>query len=641
MKQIIMFILILLLFLFAQTISRDDALSTALQSLKMTHQSIKLKFSDEDTFRLSITTRGLESPTKMPDIADSIITMLSGFSTCYDILERSAPIIDLVPTTPVIGKKREFAPWDSATGISPSLRNTLTILYSAFLDAETHRKKTFSSFDEAQLDTLLKNSRGYLSPGSKEIKEPTEQELIEEDKLELEEETRTRRYFTLATRIDKTSLLLSAQTLAKGVINAFDELKKTDPISGNIDVADTIAFGDIVYYTESPFGPIIIGGNGPTVYLMPCAIIIDLGGDDEYRASAGGTDTTLSLAVSIDISGNDLYWSSDHFAFGAGLGGIGVLVDVEGNDVYRSENYSLGTGFLGWGLLFDYNGDDVYAGGCATQGVGFLGGGIICDTAGNDRYEANIYSQGFGFVGGLGILWDTKGNDSYGCTGASIDVLRYADHNITMSQGFGFGLRPDYSGGVGILYEGSGNDIYVADIFGQGGSYWFALGVLYDKDGHDSYVAYQYAQGAGIHLSPATLVDIAGNDAYISHGVSQGCGHDLAVGYLNDRAGDDNYVIWDLSQGAGNANGIGIFIDEGGDDGYSAKKAYNVQGYGEVRREFGSVGLMLDLSGKDAYSGKGAEGTWWSWSNYGIGIDFPEGTKTLHENHENDEKIKK
>jgi len=29
------------------------------------------------------------------------------------------------------------------------------------------------------------------------------------------------------------------------------------------------------------------------------------------------------------------------------------------------------------------------------------------------------------------------------------------------------------------------------------------------------------------------------------------------------------------------------------------------------------------------YAGKGEEGKWWSWSNYGIGIDFPGGEKEL------------
>ena len=53
------------------------------------------------------------------------------------------------------------------------------------------------------------------------------------------------------------------------------------------------------------------------------------------------------------------------------------------------------------------------------------------------------------------------------------------------------------------------------------------------------------------------------------------------------------------------------------------KKEYNVQGYGNWRRDFGSIGIMLDISGADRYSGKGEDSSWWSSGRYGIGIDFP------------------
>ena len=194
----------------------------------------------------------------------------------------------------------------------------------------------------------------------------------------------------------------------------------------------------------------------------------------------------------------------------------------------------------------------------------------------------------------------------------------------SLSQGFGYGNRPDWSGGIGLLLDAAGNDNYSADIFGQGASYWLAFGGLWDAVGNDIYTGYQYCQGAATHLCAAIFYDKDGQDSYISHGVSQGCGHDLAVGYLLDcGSDDDNYTIWDLSQGAGNANGVGVFIDDGGDDGYINKKEYNVQGYGNWRRDFGSVGIMLDISGSDHYSGKGRDSSWWGSGRYGIGIDFP------------------
>jgi HEAT repeat protein len=191
-----------------------------------------------------------------------------------------------------------------------------------------------------------------------------------------------------------------------------------------------------------------------------------------------------------------------------------------------------------------------------------------------------------------------------------------------MSQGYAYGIRPDYSGGVGLIWDGQGNDTYVADIFGQGGSYWFGLGAIVDEQGNDRYLGYQYCQGSGIHLSLGALVDEAGDDSYAASTVSQGCGHDYAPGFLIDRAGNDHYEAAGLSQGAGNANGIGILVDEKGDDAYSARDASSTQGHGNPLRDFGSVGVLLDFGGTDQYVGHGKDGGWWASGMWGTGWDL-------------------
>jgi len=203
---------------------------------------------------------------------------------------------------------------------------------------------------------------------------------------------------------------------------------------------------------------------------------------------------------------------------------------------------------------------------------------------------------------GVGAIVDNKGNDSYLIDARSLDIGRYEDHYISMSQGYGLGLRPYYAGGIGLIIEGEGNDFYSTDIFGQGGAYWYSLGCIADKSGNDKYNSYQYAQGAGIHLAVGLLKDYDGWDLYSSNGVSQGCGHDFGFGLLHDVKGNDNYSAYSLSQGAGNANGIGMIIDENGRDGYLNKEPVNTRGYGNSRREFGSLGIFLDASGDDFYS---------------------------------------
>jgi hypothetical protein len=48
----------------------------------------------------------------------------------------------------------------------------------------------------------------------------------------------------------------------------------------------------------------------------------------------------------------------------------------------------------------------------------------------------------------------------------------------------------------------------------------------------------------------------------------------------------------------------------------------NTQGFGDPRRDYGSVGILLDISGKDRYNGYGKDSTWWTTpSKWGVGID--------------------
>ena len=52
-------------------------------------------------------------------------------------------------------------------------------------------------------------------------------------------------------------------------------------------------------------------------------------------------------------------------------GGLGALLDVDGNDTYRAGNFSQGLGYwYGTGLLWDGGGDDAYESVYFTQGSG-------------------------------------------------------------------------------------------------------------------------------------------------------------------------------------------------------------------------------------------------------------------------------
>ncbi len=364
-----------------------------------------------------------------------------------------------------------------------------------------------------------------------------------------------------------------------------------------------------------------IGGTGNDYYSGQYKFIFDFGGDDVYDLSYD-IDNPQSTII-IDLSGNDSYRGQTDGLFGSGFLSVGILLDLEGDDTYRAGSFSLGSGYFGFGILYDAAGNDLYQGDNHTEGAGTFGLGLLIDEDGHDIYDASLNAQGCGSVEGAGMLYDRKGSDCYRIGGKYNDILRYEEHDLSFSQGFAAGMSPYMSGGIGALFDIEGNDAYLSDIFAQGSSYWWSLGILYDSAGNDNYQSYQYAQGCGTHMTLGTLIDDYGNDVYFGKGLMQGCGHDYACGLILDRHGDDVYTASDLSQAGGSANGVGILIDNDGDDRYFIRNANMTHGYGNPRRDYGSIGLFIDLGGDDLTNGLGQNNYYWrTGSKWGGGVDI-------------------
>lgn len=439
---------------------------------------------------------------------------------------------------------------------------------------------------------------------------------------------RSKTVMSILGKIDLKKMLMGDFFI--DVFSIYENLSYVEPV--NLEsINNKFVQGDFYYYYDKNGIRIAIGGEGKNIYTGDFDFIIDLGGDDVYnivkpkspfeKEDKGGFNNGFSCIM--DMAGNDYYTTSSDFALAGGLFLSSFIFDKEGDDIYESKGAgNLGAAIGGLGLLYDEKGNDTYKGITFSIGAGCFGVGLLVDREGNDFYIANSYSQGFGMTQGVGAIVDNKGNDSYLIDSRSLDIGRYNDHYISMCQGYGLGLRPFYAGGIGLIIEGEGNDIYNTDIFGQGGAYWYSLGAIVDKSGHDKYNGYQYSQGAGIHLAVGLLKDYDGWDFYQSNGVSQGCGHDFGYGMLWDVKGNDNYSAYSLSQGAGNADGIGILIDESGVDGYLNKYPSNTRGYGNPRREYGSIGVFLDVSGEDYYSQPGYDSTFINSSTWGVFNDY-------------------
>jgi hypothetical protein len=111
--------------------------------------------------------------------------------------------------------------------------------------------------------------------------------------------------------------------------------------------------------------------------------------------------------------GNDSYQSGDS-SLGAGLLGIGLLIDLEGSDSYGCRDRCEGASSEGVGLLRDVVGDDNYSCRGACQASASAGFGILRDDAGNDRYMPQTAALAYGESSpGVALLWEREGQDNY------------------------------------------------------------------------------------------------------------------------------------------------------------------------------------------------------------------------------------
>jgi HEAT repeat protein len=605
-------------------------LDAALGTMLMTRQDLRFRadYEDPDPFRLPIVTYLMQNPLEVPEYSTLFAKELGKNQSIAGAINSSTYILSHanLPSPEGYFWNRPLPLWPTSrtqlkhSGDLPEpLRETVDSLAGRISQSALVLRSGWSALSLQEL-RFLQDSLPYFV---KEQSDTREWEPDEQKRLESVFESLTARLMAAVNKTNVQNAHTSACILSSDITLCLKALKAIRPETlKKKGKFKTSAQGDVLFAEQTPEGEVIIGGPGKTIYPKRAALIIDFGGDDEYLAGAGGATPEMPVSVCIDLRGNDTYLSQEDFSQGSAFMGVGILVDCEGDDKYLGGSLSQGTGLLGVGLLWDQAGDDTYEGDLCCQGAGLWGIGILKDDKGNDHYNARIFSQGFGSCAGLGALLEGEGNDTYYVGGKYTDTIRYLDHYLTMSQGYAYGIRPDYSGGIGLIYDGKGNDTYVADIFGQGGSYWFGLGAIVDGEGNDRYLGYQYCQGSGIHLSLGALVDEAGDDSYLASTVSQGCGHDFAPGFLIDKSGNDNYQAAGLSQGAGNANGIGVLVDEKGDDSYSARDASSTQGHGNPLRDFGSVGVLLDFGGTDRYVGHGKEGGWWASGTWGMGWDL-------------------
>jgi hypothetical protein len=211
-----------------------------------------------------------------------------------------------------------------------------------------------------------------------------------------------------------------------------------------------------------------------------CGILIDRGGDDDFRGAllAQGVGGPLGFGLLADLDGRDHY-----FAGGKYPGG-----------------YDDTPGFGGWSQGV----------GIGPRGVANGGVGVLLDAAGDDIYEADYFSHGGGYWFAAGIARDFGGNDQrVGATRENFDGTKRTQPRF-VRWGTGYGCH--YA--VGFVFDDEGNDTYEADFAAIAYGWDIAIGAICDLAGNDRYTSHGSGVAQAHNSALAILFDRSGDDEY-------------------------------------------------------------------------------------------------------------------------------
>ena len=163
-------------------------------------------------------------------------------------------------------------------------------------------------------------------------------------------------------------------------------------------------------------------------------VLADRTGDDTYEAVRDSKITKRpsyhSPQESVSVSnaqGCGIGRRGDGGDGHAWAGGLGALLDIEGDDEYISGNWSQGCGYwFGTGLLYDGTGDDQYRGVCWSQAAGaHFCIGVLVDEGGDDLHVSETETSShtsiaFAHDFTVALLVNIGGNDEYKLAGDGI-----------------------------------------------------------------------------------------------------------------------------------------------------------------------------------------------------------------------------
>jgi len=240
------------------------------------------------------------------------------------------------------------------------------------------------------------------------------------------------------------------------------------------------------------------------VGFMGIGVLVDMEGNDSYRAIDYGQGVgQFGAGFLLDDRGQNRY-EGHQVCQGVGLTwGVGLLHsgDPSGDDSYynkgqRASGYKDPGSFSGWGqglgvgqrhfasggigMLVDEGGNDLYEGGTFSLGGGYYYGmGILNDRGdGADRYRGTRYNIGFTAHQAVGVFIDEGGDDHYLTT-----------HSVAM------GAAWDES--CTLFIDRRGDDTYVGPHYALAATGMNGFAICIDADGADRYVGTRPAKVYG------------------------------------------------------------------------------------------------------------------------------------------------
>jgi len=254
------------------------------------------------------------------------------------------------------------------------------------------------------------------------------------------------------------------------------------------------------------FGGLVDEAGDDTYYADPGDP--SLGGDAIYPNAQlpGPPSSTLKGNTSMAQGAGEGFRPDVPLAGHAFPGGMGVLRDASGSDMYTTSVFGQASAFaMGVGMLLEGGGDDTYEGLWYVQGSAAHSGiTYFHEAAGNDRYNPTFPIQatsiGVGHDCSASVHYDESGNDVY--------------------HGPGLGLGCGNALGIGIFVNAGGSDTFVSPLpLAMGGASWdtytntpTTIGVFVKAGGPTQYQIVGVPADAGIGPYPGDTWGYAAHD---------------------------------------------------------------------------------------------------------------------------------